>query len=38
MVLQVLKTRSTLSIVPLVDGRADNETTPAFGNALLLIV
>ena len=36
--LQVLKSGSTLSVVPVVDGRAGLETTPAFGNAPSLIV
>jgi hypothetical protein len=36
--LQVLKTGATLSIVPIVDARAGNETTPAFGNASSLMV
>jgi hypothetical protein len=36
--LQVLKSGSTLSIVPAVDGRAGLETTPTFGNAPSLIV
>jgi hypothetical protein len=36
--LQVLKSGSSLSVVPAVDGRARLETTPAFGNAPSLIV
>jgi hypothetical protein len=36
--LQVLKTGATLSIVPAVDARAGNESTPAFGNAPSLMV
>ena len=36
--LQVLKSGSTLSVVPTVDGRVGLETTPAFGNAPSLIV
>jgi hypothetical protein len=36
--LQVLKSGSTLSIVPVVDGRAGSKTIPTFGNAPSLIV
>jgi hypothetical protein len=36
--LQVLKSGSSFSVVPAVDGSAGSETTPTFGNAPLLIV